>query len=81
MSFWCCAQISVPRQNLALHYLALSGYETYLPRIRARRTAPRHGGVPAVSCRRRRGSGPAIACGSRRGRWRIISHLCRNAAA
>ena len=49
MSFWCCAQISVPRQNLALHYLALSGYETYLPRIRARRTAPRRGGVPSVA--------------------------------
>ena len=49
MSFWCCAQISVPRQNLPLHCLALAGYETYLPRIRARRTAPRRGGVPSVA--------------------------------
>jgi transcription antitermination factor NusG len=35
MSFWSVARIQ--REALALHCLALNGYETYLPRLRAHR--------------------------------------------
>jgi transcription antitermination factor NusG len=35
MSYWCCAQVDRRRERLALHCLALSGFQTYVPRIRA----------------------------------------------
>jgi transcriptional antiterminator RfaH len=38
MSYWACAQLEANRERLALHCLGLAGYQTYLPRIRVRRT-------------------------------------------
>jgi transcriptional antiterminator RfaH len=42
MSYWCCAQLLVSRERLALHCLSVvNGFEVYSPRIRparARRT-------------------------------------------
>jgi transcriptional antiterminator RfaH len=37
MSYWACAQLETNRERLALHCLDLAGYQTYLPRIRAKR--------------------------------------------
>jgi transcription antitermination factor NusG len=37
MSYWACAQLEANRERLALHCLALAGYQTYLPRIRVQR--------------------------------------------
>ena len=37
--FWCAAQLEPNRTRLALHLLALQGYETYCPRYRAWRVA------------------------------------------
>ena len=38
--YWCAAQIDRRREKLALSYLALAGFQTYVPRIRGpRRTA------------------------------------------
>jgi transcriptional antiterminator RfaH len=34
MGFWACARLVPQREQLALHCLALAGYETYLPRLR-----------------------------------------------
>jgi transcriptional antiterminator RfaH len=34
--YW-CAQIEPQRERLALHVLAINGYETYLPRVREQR--------------------------------------------
>ena len=34
MAFWACAQLQPQRERLALHCLALAGYDTYLPRLR-----------------------------------------------
>jgi transcriptional antiterminator RfaH len=36
-NYWCCAQHETGRERLALYTLGLNHYETYLPRIRARR--------------------------------------------
>jgi transcriptional antiterminator RfaH len=36
MSYSACAQLENNREKLALHCLGLAGYQTYLPRIRAR---------------------------------------------
>jgi transcriptional antiterminator RfaH len=36
VSYWACAQLEANRERLALHCLGLAGYQTYLPRIRAR---------------------------------------------
>jgi transcription antitermination factor NusG len=38
MSYWACARVLPHRERLALHCLGLAGYQTYLPRIRERRT-------------------------------------------
>jgi hypothetical protein len=38
MSYWACVQLEANRERLALHCLGLAGYQTYLPRIRVRRT-------------------------------------------
>jgi len=35
VSYWACAQIN--REQLALHFLGMAGYQTYLPRLRVRR--------------------------------------------
>jgi hypothetical protein len=35
--FWACARLETHRERLALHCLGLNGYETYFPRLRARR--------------------------------------------
>jgi transcriptional antiterminator RfaH len=37
MSYWACAQLEANRERLALHCLGLAGYQTYLPRIPAKR--------------------------------------------
>ena len=37
MPYWCAARIQANREALALHCLALNGYETYYPRLRDRR--------------------------------------------
>src|SRR5262245_54571415 len=34
MSYWACAQLVANRTALALHYLALAGFEVYHPRLR-----------------------------------------------
>jgi len=39
--YWCAARLQGHREALALHCLALAGYETYYPRLRDRRI--RHG--------------------------------------
>jgi transcriptional antiterminator RfaH len=39
MSFWCCAQLENNHIGLALHCLALAGYQTYAPRLRTVRVA------------------------------------------
>jgi transcriptional antiterminator RfaH len=40
--YWCCAQLELHRERLALHTFGLAGFESYLPRIRTqRRTAGR----------------------------------------
>jgi transcriptional antiterminator RfaH len=39
--YWACASLEQNRVELALHFLALNGYETYTPRIRVeRRSSP-----------------------------------------
>jgi transcriptional antiterminator RfaH len=38
MAFWGAARLQPRREALALHCLALNGYETYLPRLREQRT-------------------------------------------
>ena len=35
--YWCAARLQPHREALALHCLALNGYETYYPRLRDRR--------------------------------------------
>ena len=35
--FWSAARLMPQRERLALHCLALGGYQTYVPRIRERR--------------------------------------------
>jgi transcriptional antiterminator RfaH len=37
MSYWCACRLVPRRENLALHCLALAGFETYFPRLRDRR--------------------------------------------
>jgi transcriptional antiterminator RfaH len=37
MAFWACAQLQPQRERLALHCLALEGFEVYLPRLRQMR--------------------------------------------
>ena len=37
MPFWACARTLLRREQLAQHFLTLSGHETYLPRLRERR--------------------------------------------
>jgi transcriptional antiterminator RfaH len=37
MSYWAAARLEPHREHLALHFLGLNGFETYLPRIRERR--------------------------------------------
>ena len=37
MAFWTAARIMPQRERLALHCLKVSGFETYLPRIKDRR--------------------------------------------
>jgi len=39
--YWCAARLEPHREGLALHCLALAGYQTYYPRLRDRRI--RHG--------------------------------------
>jgi transcriptional antiterminator RfaH len=39
MAYWACAQLVPYREQLALHTLALAGYETYRPLLRARRVS------------------------------------------
>ena len=41
MPYWCAARLQPHREGLALHCLALAGYQTYYPRLRDRRI--RHG--------------------------------------
>jgi transcriptional antiterminator RfaH len=42
MSYCACAQLEANRERLALHCLALRGFEVYLPRLRVKRiTQPR----------------------------------------
>ena len=36
MPYW-CAQLEPQRERLALHVLAINGYEAYLPRVREHR--------------------------------------------
>jgi hypothetical protein len=38
-SYWACAQLLPQRDRLALHCLALAGFETYTPRLREQRIA------------------------------------------
>jgi|SRR5262245_14359157 len=35
--FWACARLEPRREALAAHFLALAGFEVYLPRLRERR--------------------------------------------
>src|SRR3954462_15420620 len=35
--YWAVAQLEVRREALAVHFLALNGYATYLPRLREQR--------------------------------------------
>jgi transcriptional antiterminator RfaH len=37
MSYWACAQLEARRGRTALHFLSLSGFTTYCPRIRTER--------------------------------------------
>jgi transcriptional antiterminator RfaH len=37
MSYWTAARLEPHREHLALHFLALNGFEAYFPRIRERR--------------------------------------------
>jgi transcriptional antiterminator RfaH len=37
--YWACAQLQPQHERLALHTLALAGYETYLPRLRQHRVS------------------------------------------
>jgi transcriptional antiterminator RfaH len=37
VAFWAVARLEAQRENLALHCLALAGFETYFPRLRDRR--------------------------------------------
>jgi transcription antitermination factor NusG len=39
--YWCAARLQPHREGLALHCLALAGYQTYYPQLRDRRI--RHG--------------------------------------
>jgi hypothetical protein len=49
MPYWACAQLEGNRERLALHCLGLAGYQTYLPRLRVKRTTPlRKGSAPAL---------------------------------
>ena len=41
MPYWCAARLQGHHEGLALHCLALAGYQTYYPRLRDRRI--RHG--------------------------------------
>jgi transcriptional antiterminator RfaH len=34
MAFWTCARLEPQREHVAMHFLGLNGYETYLPRLR-----------------------------------------------
>ena len=34
MSYWACAQVEPQQERVAQHYLSLSGYTTYCPRLR-----------------------------------------------
>jgi len=34
VSYWAVARLEPHRERLALHFLGLAGYETYLPRLR-----------------------------------------------
>jgi transcriptional antiterminator RfaH len=37
MTYWACAQLDQRRERLALHYLDLAGFSTYVPRVRGSR--------------------------------------------
>ena len=37
MGYWAVSRLAPNREQLALHCLALAGFETYLPRLRERR--------------------------------------------
>jgi transcriptional antiterminator RfaH len=37
MSYWAAARLEPHREQLALHFLDLAGYETYFPRLREHR--------------------------------------------
>jgi transcriptional antiterminator RfaH len=39
MPFWACAQLQPQRERLALHCMALAGYETYRPLLRQHRVS------------------------------------------
>jgi transcriptional antiterminator RfaH len=39
MPYWTCARLMLHHEAFALHCLAASGYETYLPRLRERRVS------------------------------------------
>jgi transcriptional antiterminator RfaH len=39
MAYWACAQLVPQRERLALHTLALAGYEVYRPLLRVRRVS------------------------------------------
>jgi transcription antitermination factor NusG len=39
MAYWAAARLQPRHEALALHCLALAGYETYLPRLRERRVS------------------------------------------
>jgi len=41
MAFWAAARFQLKHERLALHFLRLAGFETYVPRLREQRT--RHG--------------------------------------
>ena len=37
MTYWACARLELRREAVAQHFLKLSGYETYIPRVREQR--------------------------------------------
>jgi hypothetical protein len=53
MSFWSVLRLQPQRERLALHCLALYGFETYLPRVRETRTTSRVVGLAGTMRRRK----------------------------
>jgi transcriptional antiterminator RfaH len=53
MPFWTVARLQPQRERLALHCLALYGFETYLPRVRETRTTSRVVGLAGTIRRRK----------------------------